>query len=228
MSFNKSFVICWFLMCKLSGSAQWCCVDSSQLIKDETTVTLRLQISGAVNNNLADPTQGVCGVRVKFEHRFIGDVTMELISPAGQRIKLTGPVGNSGRSDFTKWFISFVPCASQPVPDLGFKPKWDNIQSWGILGKFYNGTYHPFQGCLEDFNSGAVNGTWTLAITDDERFYEGKVESFCLLFCDQNGISCIDCSPNGGVFAIEAKSFCATDPGLNLPDRIQFPFLHPT
>lgn len=202
-------------------------MDSSLIIKDETTVSLRLQISGAANNNLADPNQGICGVRVKFEHRFVGDLTMELISPSGQRIKLTGPLGNSGRSDFTKWFITFVPCASLAVPDLGFKPKWDNIQSWGILGKFYNGTYYPFQGCLEDINVGPVNGTWTLSITDAERFYEGKVESFCLLFCDQTGISCVDCSPNGGLFGIEAKSFCEGNPGLNLPDKIQFPFFTP-
>ncbi|MBK8735544.1 MAG: hypothetical protein IPL98_06435 [Saprospiraceae bacterium] len=37
------------------------------------------------------------------------------------------------------------------VPDVGFKSKWDNLQKLGYFRKFYNGTYYPFNGCLEDF-----------------------------------------------------------------------------
>ncbi len=190
-------------------------------------MNLRFLISGASINDLSSPNQGLCGVRIKFEHKFIGDVTMELISPSGQRVRLLGPLGNSGRTDFTKWFISFVPCSATAVPDLGFKRKWDNLQSWGILGKFYNGTYYANMGCLEDFNMGPVNGTWTLSVSDAEKFYEGKIESFCLLFCDQTGINCQDCSPNGGFFTETNKDFCLNDPALLLTDQLEFPTFTP-
>jgi subtilisin-like proprotein convertase family protein len=161
-------------------NSQWCCLDSVFQIKDLSTINLRLLINGAVNNDLSSPGQGVCGVKIKFDHKFIGDLTMDLISPSGQRIQLIGPVGNSGNSDFSKWFVTFRRCQDTVNPDPGFKPVWDNIQSWGILGRFYSGTYKPHAACLEDFNMGSVNGTWTLTVRDDERFYEGKIESFCL------------------------------------------------
>ncbi len=207
--------------------AQWCCLDTLIPIKDKSTISDRLFINGAANNDLSSPNQGLCGVRIKFDHKFIGDVIIELIAPSGQKIRLLGPLGNSGRTDFTKWFISFVPCGSPAIPDLGFKAKWDNLQSWGILGKFYNGTYYPNMGCLEDFNIGPVNGTWTLSVSDAEKFYEGKIESFCLLFCDQTGINCQDCSPNGGYFKETNKSYCLNDPDLQISDRVEFPVFIP-
>ncbi len=202
--------------------AQWCCVDTLIEIADRSTVTLRLQISGTANNNLADTSQGLCGVRLRFSHDFIGDLTMELISPAGQRVRLMGPTGNSGLTSFSKWSIGFVSCADTALPDPGFREQWNNLQRWGIFGRFYSGTYHPFIGCLEDFNLGTVDGTWTLSITDNEIFYKGQIEGFCLLFCDQSGINCTDCSPNGGIFQIEGKSFCLGSADLNLTDRVQF------
>ena len=172
------------ILCSLNyflAYGQWCCIDTNFIIKDLSTGTLRFQISGATNNDLASSTQGVCGVRLKFKHKFLGDLTMSLISPSGQKIDLVGPNGSKGLTDLTTWNVSFVPCATTAVPDVGFKPKWDNLQNWGILGKFYNGTYYPFNGCLEDFNTGAVNGIWSLNITDAAMFYDGVLESFCLL-----------------------------------------------
>ncbi len=219
------FLLSSFISTDLTG--QWCCLDSVFQIKDFSTVNLRLLIGGATNNNLSSPGQGVCGVKIKFEHKFIGDLTMELISPGGQRVKLIGPVGNSGNSDFSKWFVTFRRCQDTVNPDAGFKPVWDNIQSWGILGKFYSGTYKPNMGCLEDFNMGTVNGTWTLSVKDDERFYEGKIESFCLLFCDPSGINCQDCSPNGGVFNQTNITACQDDLLLIDLAQIQFPVFIP-
>jgi hypothetical protein len=141
---------------------------------------------------------------------------MDLVSPSGQSIRLVGPVGNAGRTDFTRWNVTFVPCNQTPIPDPGFKAKWDNIQGWGILGTFYSGTYHPNTGCLEDFNLGPVNGTWSLQISDGARFYSGFVESFCLLFCDDRGIGCSSCSPNGGVFSQSDIILCEQDPGCSI------------
>jgi subtilisin-like proprotein convertase family protein len=90
------------------------------LIQDLATVNLRTLISGAANNDLSSPSQGLCGVKIKFDHKFIGDLTIDLISPSGQRVRLIGPNGNSGNSDFSKWFVSFVPCGAVAVPDPGF------------------------------------------------------------------------------------------------------------
>ena len=216
---------CMFNVSKIES--QWCCLDSTLQILDESTVSLRLLISGALNNNLASPDQGLCGVRIKFEHQFIGDLTVDLISPSGQRVRLIGPIGNSGNSSFSKWFVSFVPCTSPAIPDPGFKKKWDNIQSWGILGKFYSGTYHPQNGCLEDFNLGSVDGLWTLSVSDDQKFYQGKIESFCLLFCDQSGINCEDCSPNGGLFGNTILDYCLGDSRLSIIDTVLFPVFVP-
>ncbi len=211
----------------ISLSAQWCCIDSSLAIIDDGSTTLRLQINGALNNDLSTPQQGLCGVRVKFNHKFIGDLTLDLVSPSGQSVRLVGPVGNAGRTDFTRWNVTFLPCSQTPIPDPGFKAKWDNIQGWGILGTFYSGTYHPNNGCLEDFNLGPVNGTWSLQISDGARFYSGFVESFCLLFCDDRGIGCSSCSPNGGVFSQSDIILCEQDPGLDLNLNIQFPNFTP-
>ncbi|MBK8735545.1 MAG: hypothetical protein IPL98_06440 [Saprospiraceae bacterium] len=44
-------------------------------------------------------------------------------------------------------------------------------------------------------------------ITDAAMFYDGVLESFCLLFCDQNGVSCNSCSANGGYFNNSAIKF---------------------
>ena len=218
-------VLCWTAVVQ----AQWCCLDSIQAIKDKSSISLKLQIKGAINNDLASAAQGLCGVRVKFDHKFLGDLTMLLTSPSGQSIQLVGPIGNGGFTSSSKWNVSFVPCSQTPVPDIGFKAKWDNIQSWGILGKFYSGTYHPYKGCLEDFNQGTVNGTWTLTIIDNENFYDGKVESFCLLFCDQNGINCESCSPNGGVFQQADLVLCEDQPAThNTGIKVQFPGFTPT
>ena len=214
-----------FWLTDLNG--QWCCVDSTVLIQDKTTASLKLLISSALNNNLANIDQGVCGVRIQFEHEFIGDLTMDLISPAGQRLRLVGPIGNSGISDFSHWSVTFIPCGDKSIPDKGFKMKWDNQQAWGIFGKFYNGTYYPEGGCLESFDMGSVNGIWTLEVHDDERFYEGKIESFCLLFCDPSGINCMDCSPNGGVFINNRLDYCVNDPLLDIQERITFPVYKP-
>ncbi|HMW39199.1 MAG: gliding motility-associated C-terminal domain-containing protein [Saprospiraceae bacterium] len=200
--------------------AQWCCIDTNLIIPDLSTQNLRFQIQGAVINDLSNPNQGICGVRLKFEHEFIGDLTADLISPSGQSIQLIGSVGKSGLTKFSKWNVTYVRCKQTAVPDPGFKQKWDNIQPWGILGSYFNGTYYPFGNCLESFNSGPVNGTWTLVLKDNDIFYAGKLEQFCLLFCDNSGINCNTCNANGGYFNETDLELCYGDPALNLGTRI--------
>ena len=221
------YIIALLIASQINSFGQWCCIDTNLIIKDKATTTLRFQIVGATNNDLSTPTQGLCGVRIKFKHKSIGDVTMSLISPGGQKVDLLGPNANARRTDLTNWNVSFVPCAVTAVPDVGFKQKWDNVQNWGILGQFYNGTYYPFNGCLEDFNLGAVNGIWTLTIVDSDLFYDGLVESFCLLFCDDSGVSCNSCSSNGGYFNLAPIMLCESNDNLNLDVKPTIPSFTP-
>ena len=41
-----------------------------------------------------------------------------------------------------------------------------------IPGNF-TGSYYPFNGCLEDFNTGPVNGNWILSLEDAIQFGDG-------------------------------------------------------
>ena len=59
------FIVIFFINAS-NVDGQWCCLDSTLLILDKTTVSLRLLISGASNNNLSSPNQGVCGVRIIY------------------------------------------------------------------------------------------------------------------------------------------------------------------
>ncbi len=213
-----------FALVPIAGlsQTQWCCLDTNLIIADKTTQNLRIKISGALVNDLANPAQGVCGVRLKFRHKFVGDLTVDLVSPTGQKVRLIGPIGPSGHTNFSVWNVTFVPKRIRPVPDPGFKPKWDNLQPWGIFGQFYNGTYHPSEDSLESFNNGPVNGQWVLSITDNEEFYTGQIESFCILFCDPRGINCSACSPNGGFFRNTSFSYCAGSPELKLSEAPDF------
>lgn len=180
----KYYLLCILSLAVCNMNAQWCCLDSTFVIEDQNSKTLRINVSGAINNDLASPAQGLCGVRIRFDHKYIGDLTMTLVSPSGQRVDLIGPSGNSGFTFFSRWDVKFINCADQAIPDPGYISKWSNLQSWGVFGQFYNGTYYPNLGCLEDFNSGPVNGVWNLEIIDHQKFQTGQVHQVCLLFCD--------------------------------------------
>jgi subtilisin-like proprotein convertase family protein len=179
------------------------------------TTNISILVGGAVNNNLSTPAQGLCGVAIKFKHPFVKELFVELISPSGQKIRLIGGNITSYFSDLTTWDISFVPCMSTPAPDLGFLPRWENDQDWEQLTT-YTGQYHPNQGCLENFNSGPVNGTWTLRCIDNVDGGEGVISSVSLIFCQSAGVACGRCLLDPGVITNPDQSYCKNDPNLNL------------
>ena len=215
------------LLCSTVHYGQWCCLDTSLIIADDSRTTVLLQISGAINDSLSRSDQGLCGVRLKFKHKFIGDLRMTLRSPFGQELRLTGPIGNSGSTDFTLWNVSFVPCQDTAFPDPGFNKNWSNLQSWGILKPQYTGTYYPPADCLEKIDTGSVNGIWTLHIDDLERLYNGEFFQICLLFCDPEGINCQSCAPNGGIISGGEQRYCEGDTALKFHPKIHFPVFKP-
>jgi gliding motility-associated-like protein len=187
------------------------------------TVLLQIEIEGLINTDMSDPDQGICGVRLDFEHEYLGDLRFELISPSGQIVRLIGPEVTSGFTNLSNWDVLFVPCMFPPSPDPGFSPRWSNDQTWGILNNF-NGVYHPNSGCLEDFNTGPANGVWTLRIVDRSIFYGGKIRSITLIFCDPRGLDCAPCNADAGEWVMEGEtiSVCPGDSTLVLVDTVNY------
>ncbi|MFT5265030.1 MAG: hypothetical protein ACI8YQ_003780, partial [Polaribacter sp.] len=201
-------------------NAQSCiCTNCPGDIPISSTTILDFDVSGAMNNDLSDAGQGVCGLYISFEHDFIWNIEMVLTSPGGQMVTLIGPnvmppVGSF--TGFTDWLVSFEQCSEVVVPDAGFSPIWSNNQSWLAAGN-YTGSYYPNSGCLEDFNTGVVDGTWTLTTTNTHPFYTGEVLDFEIIFCDTTGMGCFSCAADGGeLVSYDTITLCQEDPMLQL------------
>jgi subtilisin-like proprotein convertase family protein len=199
-----------------------CGISGSNIIQDEEnstadTTLISIVISGAENNNLAHPDQGLCAVGIRFKHPFVKELVMELISPSGQKITLTGGNTTAYFTAFVTWDVKFVqsPPDGFAVPDPGFSEIWDNDQDWENY-KTYKGDYYPHAGQLQQFNTGPVDGTWTLRCIDLADFGEGEILSFRLFFCDDRGLSCSQCRLDPGVFASGDLEFCSGSPDLLL------------
>ena len=194
-----------------------CDVTLGTFILDNTTGTIEIVIDGAINDDLSNLDQAVCGVELFFEHESIRDISISLESTFGQSVVLIGPAtGAGGSTQFTYWGVEFVPCDSLAMPDLPIlDDQFTTEDNWGIFGN-YSGQYYPQQGCLEDFNTGSVNGIWTLSFSDIIQFDEGKIDSMRLIFCDSTNIYCQECLVDGGTLISVDSDFCESDPDLNL------------
>lgn len=174
----------------------------------------------AFNNDLASPTQGVCGVYIKFRDGHIGDLDLTLTSPAGQSVQLTGSALNCNTfTPLATWDVVFVPCAATCHPDtVGnciYPCTFDNCPTtcpWG--SGTYSGEYHPYSGCLEDFNTGVVNGQWCIDIANGAPFNGGSILDFEIILCDQSGILC--CDADAGNIPDPNVTACIGDPALDL------------
>ncbi|MEM8908331.1 MAG: hypothetical protein AAGD05_10840, partial [Bacteroidota bacterium] len=219
---NKLPLFLWLLFCPIWLMAQDCtCTNCPGPIPvgPQTTVEFEFDIDGATLNNLSSPFQGVCGVAIDFRHSFIWQVEMVLTSPGGQSVTLIGPEIDPPLGSFTgfaNWDILFLPCGEPVSPDAGFSPTWDNDQNWQTGGQ-YSGTYYPFSGCLGDFNTGPVNGTWQLSVTNNHGLYTGLVRDFSVLFCNELGLNCFTCEADAGDLSnIADVVLCQEDSLLNL------------
>ncbi|HAD14342.1 MAG TPA: hypothetical protein DCF33_18120 [Saprospirales bacterium] len=178
------------------------CNNCPSNIEDFFTGDFTFSVISAANNDLSTSAQGVCGVRVEFEHQYLGDLSMTLISPAGQQVQLIGPSGFFGGTADSKWNIGLPPCLYPASPDPGFSAVWNSDQLWGQSGSF-SGIYYPAVGCLEEFNQGTVTGDWTLRVSDNQSSDDGTVLGFEVLFCDLEEVNCFLCSdaPTAGLNA---------------------------
>ncbi len=206
------------------GRAQDCgCADSGncplQFTPGESTQVC-YEFTDAFNNDLASPTQGVCGVYIKFRHGRIGSLDLTLTSPAGQQVQLVGTSGNCNTfTPLATWDILFVPCATACQPDTinncPYPCVFDGCPTtcpWG--SGTYDGQYHPFSGCLESFNAGPMNGQWCIEIENDAQFNGGTILEFEIIPCDDSGQFC--CDADAGNLPDPNVTACINDPSLDL------------
>ena len=201
------------------ADAQGCeCTNCSGPITPNTTDTYVINISGASNNSLGNSNQGVCGVFLDFNANHVFSLVITLTSPSGQTVTLVGPYDNSGGNTiFGFWDISFLACSETVMPDqspIPYNNQWTNLQLWGSSN--YTGSYYPYIGCLEDFNTGPVNGNWTLTVQNgfaNNNSNTGNFSGFSLLFCDDNGTGCGNsCSADAGdLSGVNDIAICEND-----------------
>lgn len=209
--------------------AQGCsCTNCPQFMPDNFVGDFLINVSGADNPTLGQGGQGVCGVNMHFDHEYLGDLSITLTSPGGQTVTLVGPIGFFGATDGSSWDISFLPCDDPVNPDPGFAQQWNNNQGWGVNNNYF-GSYYPSNGCLENFNSGPVDGTWTLTVTDGQGNDVGNFYDYEIIFCDPSGISCISCEADAGNLLQPDVTSCQGSANLNLdlPPTYTFPNVAP-
>lgn len=193
------------------------------------TDTIEFAIDGFLNNNLADPAQGLCGVDFYFEHSYVYDFTVTVTSPAGQQLQLIGPENDQTRppTNLARWFVSFTNCAEAPSPDPGAPQRWNNNDpfNWRV-GSLYRGSYYPSGGCLDDLDTGPVNGTWTVSFNNTRATESGRGTFLLLTFCDDRHVEGPCCFADAGEPApVASVERCTSDENLffDFPPRYRRP-----
>ncbi len=215
------------LMLTSSVKAQ-CTFDISASINDLETVNLQINVENLINDDMSG-AQAICAVQLHFRHSYLGDVTIDLTSPAGQTVQLVGVVTDQiNPTNLTTWDVRFLQCGFPASPDPGFTALWNNNQAWQVFTT-YTGSYYPSQGCLEDFNIGSANGIWQLSITDHDAPQTGTLLGVTLIFCDDAGLECNVCGVDAGAFVQTMVSICdgteiTVEP--DYPDTIPDPLLY--
>ena len=195
---------------------QNCPIEAPLRIPANDSVEYSFEVFDVINNNLAAAGQGVCGVKMRFSHNSITDFEVWLTSPAGTTVQLIGP--NATVSPATlggTWNVSFVPCLGTAMPQLPYGSRWNNSTNpFGSEG--IRGSYLPYLGCLEEFKTGPVNGTWKLKLkTLTSTQISSRLFALDIQFCDKRGQRC--CFADAGVLNnLNNVSACQYDNDLNL------------
>ncbi len=200
----------------LGVTGQTCGFTDTVRVDDPGANELVIPITDYLNNDLGNAGQGLCEVTLFFEHSYVYDLTVDLTSPGGQTVQLIGPDNDQTRPPTirARWFIDFERCDSTAAPDAGAPGQWDNDFpfDWPAFS-VQRGDYFPHDGCLEDFNSGPVNGNWTINFNNFRSNEQARVTYILLTFCDDLNARGPCCFADAGVLdpdpVVEA---CVTDP----------------
>ncbi len=224
-----SLILLFFLLLPITMMGQRCGFTDTIQIGSSSLDPLTIDIDNYLNNDLADPAQGLCEVSFYFQHSYVYDFTVTLTSPAGQSIILVGPSNGQTRPPTTlaRWFIDFVRCDSTAAPDGLAQPTWDNndFWNWQAFG-LYQGDYFPASGCLEDFNTGPVNGEWTVRFSNTRSGEQGILTYMLLTFCDDANADGPCCFADAGDLQTDPEIITceeADDLPLSYPPRYQRP-----
>lgn len=198
-------------------AAQECTVSDTILIKDLDTTYVNLLIEDIGNNDLSAPDQGVENVRIKFKHAKVADLRVNLISPSGQKVNLMGPMISDGEGTLNvNWNVNFIRSGLMADPDADFADVWDNENNW-IGFNTYQGSYYPFNGALDDVNTGGIVGLWRLEVIDlilagnegnDQLGEVAFVSEFGISFRNNTGLKCLACDAPASVLDVENVEGC--------------------
>ncbi len=217
------YYLCLLLIPRL-GIAQGCVVDTEVIIQPFITTDIVLTIDNLLNEDLGQD-QAICGLQLVFEHDQLENIRITLTSPDGDEVILIGPGITTGAlTDLILWNISFAQCANPAAPDVGFNALWDNNQNWQSF-QTYTGIYHPFQNCLEGFDSGSANGNWILSIENLGPAI-GTLFYFEIILCNDSGNDCSSCFLHVGDFDDEFEIFCEDDVRLeDISDLLEINYI---
>jgi gliding motility-associated-like protein len=131
----------------------------------------------------------------------------------------------------TLWDILFVRDADNCAPDYkGALPYPCNFNTCPPLEKWenaiYSGSYKPFSGSLESFNTGPVVGNWCLELVDKNLGNAGQILDFQVIFCDERGFSCCEAEA-GSLASVRDVSACPGDSALLLKATPRYGALRP-
>ena len=215
------WLLCLFSLSKLvEGQCVITNINGDSIkIEGIDTLSIRFNVN-STNPTLGQSFQGLCGVRLAFEHSNLSDLEIRLTSPDGDEVILIGPaIGNGTQSsmpfliEHNVWFRP-QPTPIDPHPHLS--GTWSNISNdWGNVS-FYDGTYYPFFGdLLASLQGGSVNGIWELTIIDPFLNDAGLFQEIELDFCDRFNTFCSPCESDAGHFDLTGLDTFQTCLGLD-------------
>ncbi len=222
-----SFIL--VILFNFSLNSQCECTDCAVVIPNNGTASSLLDISGANNNTLGSNGQSLCMVCIELVYDAIQELDMVLIAPSGDEIDLMINTGIAVNDNIT-FEICFVPCGESADPDAGFPAVFDTDAGY-LPNEFYNGSYYPAIGCLEDL-TGSVDGEWELEMTDNVFLDNGELLDWYLVFTDDSGLDCANadecdnpssCLANGGELSGSSFTACEGDASLD----VDFPPSYP-
>jgi len=209
--------------------SQNCGLEQAVEMPVNTRDTIDLEIFDLVNDDLANPGQGVCSVDLQFIHNIVGSFEVWLRSPAGQEVQLIGPVSSAPVAGILNSYdLTFFANQVDPSPTNG---QWDNDLPNPGLGDVNGGDFAPFSGDLDDFDTGPVNGTWQLIVLTTPSgpspvFFDNLLQDVKVNFCDPLGENC--CLAEGGILEVDSTvQACAGDESLLLAAQLDTSVMAP-
>lgn len=219
----KQLLITLYLLTSVAAFGQRCGYTDTVQIGTFGDTPVMINIEDYLNNDLGNAGQGLCEVSLFFRHSYVYDFTVTITSPAGQSIDLVGPDNNQTRPPTTlaRWFVDFQRCDSLAAPDGAAPPTWDNNFpfNWPAFG-VYQGDYFPNNGCLEDLNTGTVNGNWTINFNTARPGEQGILTYVLLTFCDDANAQGPCCFADAGNLRTDPEIITCENPA-------DLPFAYP-